>query len=386
MALVRRAFFSKVCLLCLFAAVFTPSNSFARKTAIGDVFPSLMRGVRPLGMGNAFVAMPGSDAIAPFYNPAAINDFSEERIYTVGVPMLDFNPNFFGAFYDLYDLKHKIKTHMPANQKIAIFNNYVKKYTGEFTSLYSQMPLFQVRHKFYTLSAVADSRTVVSFRNQVFPNVDYKTAQTVGIVAGSAVSVIDDDSLQIGLNGKLLVRMGKEDEITSADIVINSIQKLIGFQTWQKGVGFGFDLGAKYRLPFWQDSLQPTIAVTGQDIGGTRFSGNAPTMPMSLSVGAGIFPSIGSIKLAILADVRELQIHQTFMKKFHFGVEATFPKNRLFTPTLRAGCDQVYPSVGATLKFPKLVSFLFAFYGEEAGHYSTTKPIWRLSNQLVFEF
>ena len=51
----------------------------APTVSIGHTYPSLMRGVRPIGMGNAFVAMPGTDENAMFYNPAAINDYEKKH-------------------------------------------------------------------------------------------------------------------------------------------------------------------------------------------------------------------------------------------------------------------------------------------------------------------
>lgn len=368
------------------SSIFLCKDTFGVATGIGYMFPSIMRGVRPLGMGNAFVAMPGTDSIAPFYNPAAINDFEEKRQYSVGVPMVDFNPNFFDAAFDLLDLKHNLKKPISSSQKIDYFNAYTKKYMGQFNTLMTSMPLFQVRHKYYALSAVGDYRLTLSFRNITFPNFDFKTLATTGIVGGSAYNLFGD-YVQIGANLKILYRMTREDEVTSADVVVNSIEKIIGWQTWRKGMGVGADAGVKIKFPLFEKTLKPTLGIVVQDIGNTLFSGEVLDIPMSISAGMGVFPKIGPVELAFLMDIREINQKKTFLNKFHFGTEARLPEIKKIKTrfTLRAGCNQGYISTGFTAKWP-LVSFLFAFYGEEVGKYSHSKASYRLSNQVSFDF
>jgi len=234
------------------------------------------------------------------------------------------------------------------------------------------------------MGVVADNRTVISLRNQAFPNFDFKTLTSTGIVAGSAYGFFEE-SLQVGANVKFLYRMSKEDEITEGDILVYSIKQLIGFGSWEKGFGAGVDVGAKYKLPFAQESLKPAFGVTLQDIGNTRFTGGAAEMPMSFSVGGGIFPKLGDVELAILSDFRELDKKIDFMGKFHAGVEARFPEVLRTRLTLRGGCNQGYIATGFSAQW-KLVTLNFAFYGEEAGEYTYSKPNYRLSTQIAFDF
>src|SRR5687767_10222402 len=53
--------------------------------------PRLQQGIRPLGMGGAFVAVDGSDENALFYNPAAINDLPEDVHMQFVLPSVEFS-------------------------------------------------------------------------------------------------------------------------------------------------------------------------------------------------------------------------------------------------------------------------------------------------------
>ena len=378
----RRVLFPLIaaCLACALAAPAFASD--ARKaTGIGDEYPVTMRGVRPLGMGNAFLTMPGSDFIAPFYNPAAINDYPAERAYTVGAPMADFTPDFFNLISQLLDLKSQLHSAASSRDKIRYFDSFTTRNTGRYEGFTTSMPLFQVRHKRYTAAVIADARAVISLRDQAFPNFEFKTHTAMGFAGGSAYGFFDD-SLQIGGNLKVLYRMGIEDKITTNDILTSGIKQLIGLPAWKKGFGVGADAGLKYRLPFWE-AARPTIAATVQDIANTRFTGSVSQLPMSVSAGLGFFPTFGGNPFAFLVDFRELNHRMDFLTKFHAGVEATLPKLGVTQFRIRAGCNQGYPAFGISGAWP-LFALDLAFYGEEAGQYTTSKASYRLSTQLSF--
>ena len=305
-----------ISILIITGSLLLPIKVKAKKTGIGDECPQLMRGVRPLGMGNAFITMPGTDSIAPFYNPAAINDYTEKRQYAIGAPMAEFDPGFFPIIEDLLNLRDELHGSDTSSQKIHFFRNFTERNVGKYNHFATSMSLFQVMHKKYFAAVVADNRDVISLRDEAFPNFEFKTGTSAGVVGGSAMGFFDD-SLQIGGNLKILYRMGIEDQITTGDILVYSIKELIGFGAWKKGFGVGIDGGFKYRLPLLKKSLKPTIAITIQDIGDTWFTNDAPKLPMSISVGAGIFPKIGNVDLAMLMDLRELNQQMHFLSKFH---------------------------------------------------------------------
>ncbi len=353
-----------------------------KPTGIGQEFPSIMRGTRMLGMGNAFIAMPGTDSFAPFYNPAAINDYDPEIRYTFSFPGVGFNSGFFETIDDLFDLKNELKSAAGPRQKIDYFDSFVSRHTGEYNQFNFAAPLFQAHSRYFAASVIVDNRTVISLRNQAFPNFEFLTQSTFGAVGGGAIGFFHQ-RLQLGGNLKLLFRMGVEDQVTTRNILTHTIKQLIGFPSWNKGVGVGADVGVKYRLPVLENVLKPTLALTVQDIADTRFTGGAAKLPMSVSVGFGLFPILGETPFSIVMDIRELNRSTNFLNKFHFGIETQLPAIVHPRISLRGGCNQGYPSFGLSAAW-KPVALHLSLYGEEAGEYTHSMASYRIAAQLDF--
>ncbi|OGQ22668.1 MAG: hypothetical protein A3I05_03850 [Deltaproteobacteria bacterium RIFCSPLOWO2_02_FULL_44_10] len=356
---------------------------FAEDTGIGTEFPTVMRGTRPLGMGNAFLAMPGTDYNAQFYNPAAINDYEKKHHMLFVNPQAEFNTGFYSMIQDIFDLNKDLKDKTDS-QKIDTFDAFTQSHAGQFHHFGVGLPLFHIRHKYYSAGLIMDSRGSFSLRNRAFPNFETRTDNVVGIVGGSAASFFDD-TLQVGANLKVLYKVGIEEQITQSDILTENLGTTFKYANWEKGFGVGIDFGSKYVLPIWQESLRPTVAVTIQDVADTRFTGRAPNSPMSVSAGAGVFPKVGKFEFAVLADVRETNRKQTFLKKLHAGTEVKFPEFAKIKSSLRLGTNQGYFATGGSLEFP-VVALHVAFYGEELGEVTRAKGSYRLNSQLTFGF
>jgi len=365
--------------------IFAVSDAAAQSnTSIGEEFPVMFRGVRPLGMGNAFTAMPGTDLNAQFYNPAAINDYKDERHYNILNPEADFDIGVIPMIKDVFDLNDDMKAAATTSDKLNVFDAFTQSHAGEFNEIASYMPLFQIRNKYYAATLLFSSHTIVSLRNRAFPNFEIRSRNFGGGVGGGAYAFFDD-TLQVGGNLKVLYQVGIEQTVSSGDIVNQSLGDIIGWSQWKKGIGIGADLGAKYKLPFAQELLQPTLSLVIQDVVQTYFFGGAAKIPMSLTMGAGIFPKLGPVQLSIVTDFREINQREDILNKFHFGVEAIFPKVIHTVFALRAGCNQGYPAAGFGAQWP-IVGLNFAFYGQELGEYTREKADYRLVAQLTFGF
>ena len=71
--------------------------------AVAAELPSLYRGIRPMGMGGAFITL-SDDANAPFYNPAGLNDVREWEVDLIN-PMVEWSPGVRAMYQDLQDLE-----------------------------------------------------------------------------------------------------------------------------------------------------------------------------------------------------------------------------------------------------------------------------------------
>ena len=362
--------------------------SFAAQTSIPDNYPSLGRGLRPLGMGNAFLTVKGTDDNALYYNPAAINDYEKTLNFRLLSPTADINMGVINVVKDVFSLSKDLKNATTDSAKTDVFNTFFDKHVGSFDSVNLLIPMFGVRNKYFAMSALVDSRTTVAIRNRAFPNFELKTRNDGGVVLGGAYGFLFDD-LQVGAATKFLYRIGIQRTVTTNDILNGSLADSIGFNQWGKGFGVGLDLGAKYKIPAFDvdllDTLQPTVAVTYQDVGNTRFTGGASDTPQSISAGLGVHPDLGPVGLSVVADMREINQKESFMKKFHFGVEARLKEMLATSLAVRAGVNQGYPATGLTITWP-FFGIDVAFYGEEMGTVTSQKADYHVATALNFAF
>lgn len=385
----------KITLLSFLVLIATgpAATAWAQTTTIPNEFPSLHRGVRPLGMGDAFVAMPGIDENAMFYNPAAINDYPKRLGFRLLSPSVEFSPSIIGVVKDALDLSDAISSHSGDNAaKINDFQTFVNKHIGQFETVNVTFPALTVLHKWFAVSLLADSRNTFSLRNRALTNVEISSRSDFGGVIGSAYNFKDalgiKENLQAGVDIKVLHRYSINETLTTSDIVNNA--SLGNALPRNRATGVGFDIGLKGDVPTfsasWMEAIKPTVALVWQDIGNTRFSGVVPDTPQSLSMGLAVHPKWGQWQFHVASDFRELNQNTSFIKKWNIGAEAMGPRYwRFFTPSIRIGGHQGYIAGGASLDF-RYAKLEFATYGEEEGTVSRQKENRRVAVNLSFGF
>lgn len=385
-----RALFLAVVALTVFGSTVAQAQS---ATTIPSEQPSLMKGVRPVGMGNGFIAMPGEDENAMFYNPAAINDYEKKFHFRFLSPVGDFSPGIIGLVQDVFDLADDIDAAATDAAKTRVFRDFVNAHIGQFETVRVAFPVVTVMHKWFAVSVLADSRSTISFRNRAFTNIEINSVSDFGGVLGTAYNFKDwlgiDQNLQAGLDLKILHRYAIDKVVTSNDIVNSAdfgdaIPRI-------RATGVGVDIGIKADFPtfgaHWLEVVKPTVALTYQDIGNTRFSGAVPNTPQSLTVGFALHPMIGEKwQLHFVNDIRDLNHNNGFLRKWNIGAEVQAPLMwNFFRPAVRIGGNQGYISAGATLDF-KYAKLEFATYGEEASKFSSQKQLRRIAFNLSFGF
>lgn len=372
-----------VCVTILFSI-----SAFAfESTNIPDRFPSIGRTTRPLGMGNAYLTMPGKNAGNFYYNPASINDYEKNFSFEIFSPQIDFSTATIGLIKDLRDLQDNLDGATDSG-KVTVFDNFFNNHIGEFHSLSLWSPLFSMWNKNMFIGTVTDAKVDISFRNKAFPNFEIRTEDVAGLAGGTAFSFLEE-SLQVGIGVKFLYKLAFSEIITTADALAPNFGDKFGFAQWKKGFGFGADLGATYHIPDFGSKtlefLKPTTSLVYQDIGHTRFSGGAPKTPQSVSAGFGLHPEFELMDLSLLVDFREIMRNMDLIAKLHGGLEARFFKKSWIRPSLRVGANQGYPAFGGGLEIG-FVDVQVAYFAEEMGTVSRQKGNYRLAGTLGFNW
>jgi len=370
-----------------------PELASAQVTHFGLNYPLVGRGVRPLGMGNAFLTMKGTDQNTIFYNPAAIADYSNEvTLFTEIPPGFEFNYGTINLIRDVFNFKDDLDKQTTDSGKTDVFRNFVNSHMGEFHDIGIHFPIIGAYNRYFYATLINDDQFAISFRNRAFPNFEIRSYNVAGVQVGSAYKFLED-TLSVGAAVKGLYGVANDAIVTTNDILINNFDDF-KWNNWKRGLGVGFDLGVKYDIPDfgmdWLDTIRPSVAVTYQNIGNTKFrwmkkNGGPDDLPQSVSAGMGIYPTLGAVKTALLVDIREINVREDFLLKLNAGAEAIFPSVFLFKPSLRAGVNQGYPTVGGGLEIG-FFTWNLAFFGKEMGQYTREKAGYRLASEFVWSF
>ena len=115
----------------------------------------------------------------------------------------------------------------------------------------------------------------------------------------------------------------------------------------KKAFGIGGDLGIKYFVPYFTQ-FKPTIGVTLQDVGNTRFfaGDKLAQIEQSLSAGIALHYDWSFTRNTFAVDFRNMLEKQDFENKVHFGAESVL-WNML---AVRAGMSQLYWTAGLGLE------------------------------------
>jgi hypothetical protein len=374
----------KLCITGVCALVLLGFGGEAYAAAAQRAF--LMKGTRPLGMGDAFLAVSGSDSNALFYNPASINDYEKKLHGSFLSATVDVGAKSIQFISDIQNLADDINNATTDAQKNTIFGNFTSANFGRVENYRVSMPIAMLMHRYFAVGLIVDSDNQVTLRDPSFDSFDLVSRSDSGIVMGTGWGWFDG-KIQTGIAIKGLYRVFTRETITQRDVVVNNdFGDAINFE---KGFGVGADVGVKLHLPDTiptVKTLKPVLGVTYQDIGNTRFSGSGvEDKAQSVSVGLSLNPKIGPLETTIAADVRDLNHNADFITLFHAGYEVRFPKVIGTRASLRVGTNQGYLAGGFTLDW-RYVKLSGATYGEERGSTSRVDESRRFVGELAFGF
>ncbi len=324
-------------------------------------------GVRPLGMGNAFVAV-ADDFNALFYNPAGlarINSWSMEIIN----PSFGVSSNTIATIKDVNNLMSGSTDSKSGNGVTAVIDTF-KAIEGknQYVNLgFTPHLIFPG----FGLGIGVDVGGSLIVHHQVSADID---AGATAVIPLTYAKSMLEDRLSLGASIKGVFTSGVNREFSIADITAFSKSSGTESSSGEKklsdyvvgGKGVGVDVGMLF-TPV--KTMEPTLGVSVADVGGTPYKAVNETLgrpaPRQASVNTGIslkpYMSNGMYLLtAIDAHAINQPIH--YSRKFNFGSE--FGLGKILK--IQAGLHQGELSGGIQLDAWLLI-LRFATYAEQLG-------------------
>lgn len=337
-------------------------------TARADLINEPYAGVRPLALGNAFIAMADDDN-TPWYNPAGL-----VNIRGAHLTLLDFTlgTNSWGTLHNAYDAGYHqnfnslLSTSNPQYLRANFKMTYIQKYFS-FT-VYDGVQTFS---QFQNLTTVGPSSSVM-----------INSANDLGAMAALAVPF--GDYISFGVSMRFIQRSSINADL-SPQILINameaeqSVNPLTTAENLvEQGIGLGWGISAIAGLmgtvPF-SSTGKLVLAATAENIGETTFrsiggSNVPPAIRPSYNTGLNLNYKLGRFSEAsFLADWRDMTSSQPLWSQLHAGGEY-----KLGPLAFRMGLYQGHVSGGIGINAPPHTRINFTTYEVEMGNFIDAAP------------
>ncbi|MGQ0720126.1 MAG: hypothetical protein ACT4PE_00990 [Candidatus Eiseniibacteriota bacterium] len=305
-----------------------------------------LRGVRPLGMGGAFLAV-ADDRNALHDNPAGLARLMRTTISGLGVHgAID------DEFLSVVDFIQEHEEQFSDFSTVdAAFLDELEPYDDRWVSADAGAYADLTRPGF-GIGVFSTGRAQIKVDRGVYePRVHADVLDDIVAVVGGAMDLGRGD-LAVGGTLKTIWRRQFSRVLTAREVADfradDLVERLEGADA-----GFAMDLGA-----LWSPLDSPfSAAAVLRDAAG-RVAGESLGPAFDVGAAWHVRP-----RLVLAADLRDTFESETaFGTKVHVGAELRFP-----VVTLRAGANQGYSTIGASLALPVL-SMDYAFYGRELGH------------------
>jgi F plasmid transfer operon protein TraF len=335
-----------------------------------EEYPTLHRGVRPLGMGGAFTAV-ADDENALFYNPAGLSDISTLQMGIFN-PLLEVSENTLDMISDAQDTDFD-----DTGEVTEFLRDYVGEHQHVRTSLFPHVG-FNVKGYGVMVAGIAQATLDLDVRNPVWPEAHIDGVTDIGLLAGVGLN-LPVTGLKAGASIKFISRESLDEVYTATDIASEDFDKNLEDDA-ESGSGIGLDLGAIYKLPF--------IEIFDLDVG--LAVQNVPEMdmgdakPLETQANFGLAAKKGFAGFDLVAAIDYMDLSNSYdedediAKRLHMGAEVQLPK----ILSVRAGLNQGYYTAGATVDF-KAIRLDVATYGEEVGAHAGQREDRRYIFQIT---
>lgn len=331
-------------------------------------YPYIYKGLRPMGMGGAFVAV-SNDANALFYNPAGLASISSIRTtIPLELEISDYS-------YDIY--QDAVDTDFNSEEETAMF---LRDHVGELAHFgLSVVPSYSMPR--FAFCAYGIGRTNMEAHDMQYPKLAVEAVGDLGLGAGYAHPFLDD-SLLVGASLKFDMRQSLSQVYTVTDIADSDFSDRFE-DDLVDGTGFLLDLGVIYKLTLL--GLADTrFGISANNLIGGKL-GDAVDLDDHVDIGIAQDLDLKATKLTLAADYidifSQIEGDNDTAKRIRLGAELELLKFL----ELRAGLYQGYFTAGLGLD-GKFVRLDLMTYAEEVGVYAGQKENRRYVMRLVGGF
>lgn len=331
----------------------------------------LYKGVRPLGMGNAFTAL-ADDKNALFYNPAGLSGVSYFGM-DIFNPIIEISKNGIDLASDAGD------TDFDETGEVA---DLLRKHTGDaqfFRIGLFPNAAFRVANAGAMIGLMGQARTDIQIRNPVWPEAHVNMIADYGAIGGAGLD-LPFPGWRLGGSLKVIGRESLSEVYTAADIASENFEDRIE-DDLQNGSGVSIDIGAIYDVPDMTMADKLSFGICAQNLPSMKM-GDAQKIESQVNVGTAVRKTFGAYELTGTLDIHDITKnateHSDLAKRIHAGAEVRFP----MILSLRTGLNQGYLTGGITFDF-RYLRFDFATYAEEVGTHAGQKDDRRYCVQMT---
>lgn len=338
--------------------------------AMAKVYPRFYRGVRPLGMGDAFTAV-ADDENALFYNPAGLSKIDSITFGVVN-PLVEASAKSIDLAYDADDTDFD-----DTAEVVELMRDYIGEHQHFRGALLPHVG-FNIAGYGVMVGVLAQATLDAEIRNPTWPEADVDYIYDRGLVAGVGGRIPFLD-LRLGGTLKYISRSSLSEMYTATDIADDDFED--DFEDdLNDGSAVALDLGLIYKIP-WIEWAETDVGFTVQHLPEMRF-GDAVDQETQANLGIAAKKGFGGFNVVTAMDYIDLAHtigeDRDFAKHLHMGVELELP----LILSLRLGLNQGYLSYGISADLWAL-KIDFSGYTEEAGAHAGQRDDRRYVGQIT---
>jgi len=335
-----------------------------------EEYPYIYKGIRPMGMGGAFVAI-SDDANALFYNPAGLSSIEEKKVTLLPVEV-ELSDGGYDAYKDALDVETE-----NAQETSAFLREYIGKY---YHSAVAVFPNYTRPH--FAFGIFGTGKTNFISRDYQYPKLKVDSVGDAGAALGYAHSFLND-KLSFGASGKFVSRKSLEKEYTLPEITTEDFSDKVEDDALD-GNGVLVDLGVIYRfddVAAGEGTLKFQAGMSINNLVGSSM-GDAKDLPEHVDLGVAVKYDLLTLAIDYIDILQNFEQDDDVSKRIRVGAEYLMLKKLI---AVRGGFYQGYPTYGFSLN-SKYAQLDLLSYAEEMGTYVGQQKNRRYTFRCAFTF